>query len=349
MSKQKVVIILMLVVALMVSNIGILFGQSHLNGDDIEEVYIIPTFNLLGINSKREASMVFTGDVSFGTPYGRKSSRFHKAFKENEEDLSYFFKGVESVTKEADGVFINLENPFTNSQNYTDKIWTYKAHSNSYVKFLKDNNIKWANIINNHSHDYKQKGLDDTIKLLEEKNILPVGTNKSNSTSNEIPSVKVDRKEIIDINGIKVGVAGYLGFYSNSVSHSKLKEDIEYLKENSDYVVINFHWGGQRTQSITGRQKQLGRLSIDYGADLIIGNHPHVLQKIEEYKGKKIYYSLGNLFFVHQYSVKSKNTDSLLVELNLTKTGDKVKSNIREIPINWAGSKNTNIFKPYIK
>jgi poly-gamma-glutamate synthesis protein (capsule biosynthesis protein) len=294
----------------------------------------------------QKANIVFTGDFGVGSPYGRKLG-FDDVFRE--EGAKYFFEDLKTITENIDGYFINLENPFTDSTDYTKKIWTYKAHSLDYLDILTENKVKWANVMNNHSHDYKQQGLNDTIALLDEKGILSVGTNitKGTSSDNEIPNVQMERREIIEINGIKIGVVGYVSYYQNMIPNWKVKEDVEYLKANADYVVINMHWGNCYTQKISTLQRTRARKFAEFGPDLIIGNHPHVLQEIEEYKDTTIYYSLGNFIFAHKGT--ANDTNGVLVELELTKKDGKIEENIINIPINWIGHSYQNKYKPYIE
>ncbi len=76
-----------------------------------------------------------------------------------------------------------------------------------------------------------------------------------------------------------------------------IKEDIEKLKELCDVVVVSLHWGIENSNRITTAQQQLGHKIIDWGGDIVLGHHPHVLQGIEFYNGKPIAYSLGNFVF----------------------------------------------------
>ncbi len=80
-----------------------------------------------------------------------------------------------------------------------------------------------------------------------------------------------------------------------------LKEDIQRAKSLADVVVLSWHWGVSPATGglgdLVGYQMEMGRAAIDFGADLVVGHHPHVLQPIEVYQGKAIVYSLGN--FVH--------------------------------------------------
>ena len=78
---------------------------------------------------------------------------------------------------------------------------------------------------------------------------------------------------------------------------SQLVEEIKKAKESCDFVAVLVHWGIERNTLPEDYQKTLARQYIDAGADAVIGSHPHVLQGIEYYQGKPIFYSLGNFIF----------------------------------------------------
>jgi poly-gamma-glutamate synthesis protein (capsule biosynthesis protein) len=97
-----------------------------------------------------------------------------------------------------------------------------------------------------------------------------------------------------------------------------VREDILRVKATSDYVVVSFHWGAERTEFPKQYQIETARRAIDAGADAIIGHHPHVLQGIEFYRGKPILYSLGNFAFGSRSTAADR---SVLARLTLSADG----------------------------
>lgn len=91
-----------------------------------------------------------------------------------------------------------------------------------------------------------------------------------------------------------------------------MRSDVRSLRAVADVVVISFHWGISGSSNIVGYQQEVGRAAIDAGADLVIGHHPHVLQGIEVWQGKPIFYSLGNFVFDWD-RMKDSNLEGLLV------------------------------------
>lgn len=77
----------------------------------------------------------------------------------------------------------------------------------------------------------------------------------------------------------------------------EIKNDIIELRKKVDVLVVYFHWGVSGHYEVCQYQTTLGRLAINVGADLVVGSHPHVVQAVEIYKGKPIFYSLGNFLF----------------------------------------------------
>lgn len=288
---------------------------------------------------------LFLGDVCLGTSFGSKH-RFQDVY--NEKGAEYFFSGVKEEFKDKDLIVANLENVFTNNKNYREgKIYTYKADP-KYIDIIKKSGITYFGVVNNHMGDYLQSGFDDSIRNLNANGIRWFGTNEMKSNSVELGDIVVDRKEIYEKDGFKIGLLAYNGFNGIYATDSMIKRDVEYFKElGTDYIVALVHWGGQGTHDVTPRQKSYGRHLIDMGIDLIIGGHPHAVQEIEIYKGKRIYHSLGDFLFVERRI--PKYADSLMVQLRLTKAPDgTITEEFKNIPAFWGGSKTENTFRPIV-
>ncbi|MGB4312313.1 MAG: CapA family protein [Natronincolaceae bacterium] len=300
------------------------------------------------IAEDREAGCVtiealFLGDICLGTGFGSKH-RFQDVY--NEKGAEYFFSGVREEFRDKDLIVANLENVFTDNKDYQKgKIYTYRADP-KYIDIIKKSGITYLGVVNNHMGDYLQSGFDDSIKNLDAEGIKWFGTNEIKSNSVELGDIIVDKKEVYEKDGFKIGLLAYNGFYESYATDSMIKRDIEYFRNiGVDYIVALVHWGGQNTHDITPRQKSYGRHLIDMGVDLIIGGHPHAVQEIETYKGKRIYYSLGDFLFVERKVPKC--ADSLMVQLKLTKTLDGViTEEFKNIPAFWGGNKIENTFRP---
>ena len=288
---------------------------------------------------------LFLGDICLGTSFGNRH-RFQNVY--DEKGAEYFFSGMREEFGDKDLIVANLENVFTNNRDYQKgKIYTYKADP-KYIDIIKRSGITHFGVVNNHMGDYLQSGFNDSIKNLDAEGIKWFGTNEIKSNSVELGDIKVDKKEIYEKDGFKIGLLAYNGFYESYATDNMIKRDVGYLREmGADYIVALVHWGGQNTHKITPRQKSYGHHLIDMGIDLIIGGHPHAVQEIEVYKGKRIYYSLGDFLFVERRV--PKHADSLMVQLKLTKMPDGViVEEFKNIPAFWGGSKTENTFRPVV-
>lgn len=302
-------------------------------------VYAYEVDSLSQGDTSEKVVINFTGDLCFGTDFG-KHNRYMDTFKEKGGE--YFFEGVKDVISKDDLTVVNLENVFTHQKDsVSGKIYTYKAPA-GYVNILKDSSIEAVSIANNHMQDYNQDGLDESLRYLNNLRIGYFGYSNSLDKTSELGGVDIDKTYIYEKGNIKVGFLGYLAFNSVCATDKKIKSDIKALKEQHvDYIVVSAHWGGQNDRTVNDKQQQMGRKFIDYGADLVIGNHPHVLQEREFYKGKLIYYSLGNFMFM--CSGGKINDLTAIVHLELTKdNNEKVSVIFKNIPVSsFGGAMNT--------
>lgn len=158
-----------------------------------------------------------------------------------------------------------------------------------------------VNLANNHILDFTERGFEQTIRLLKENDIRFFGAGKSEDNYNNPCFIKKDNKKIalIGYSDIVPVLCHETTIYNvANVDENRIKKDIEICKTNKvDYIVANVHWGREERPLNTKRQEKIGHMLIEAGVDLVIGHHPHCIQPYETYKGKYIFYSLGNFFF----------------------------------------------------
>lgn len=232
------------------------------------------------------------GDFTLGTdesfPY---QGSFPEEVKKN--GFPYFVAKLGNIFKQDDFTTVNLETTFTNATKKAVKKFRFKGDP-SYANILKIGGIEAVNVANNHSHDYLQKGFDDTLNTLKRANIGYFGYKDSYITS---------------IKGTKIGALGYEGWSNSAELQRTIDRDIQKLRRAGvKVIIVNFHWGIERDYVPNDTQKSLAHYTIDKGADLVVGHHPHVVQGIEEYKGKFIVYSLGNFMFGGNKNPSDKDT-----------------------------------------
>lgn len=222
------------------------------------------------------------GDCTLGTDEGFNYSRSFKGKYDAVQDPSYFLQNVQPVFAQDDLTIVNMEGTLTEETTREPKQFAFKGDA-EYAKILTSGAVEAANLANNHSFDYGEKSHEDTIAALD---------------AEEIQSFGYERTALMDIKGVKVGLAGVYELAEHIECKQDMLDNIVSLKEQgAQIIIVSFHWGQEKENVPNDVQVELAHTAIDNGADLVLGHHPHVLQGIEEYKGKDIVYSLGNFCF----------------------------------------------------
>lgn len=247
-------------------------------------------------------TLLFGGDVMLGRSVNTRIIKY--------ADFSWPFQKVFSLLSEADLTMVNLESPFRSGCKPTDSGMVFCADPRS-VEGLKTAGIDIVNLANNHINNQGIDGIDETINILNKNNIAFVGAD---------PRVRLDLTKIFTIKNTRIAFLGFTDIASgakeiSNASPDNIKNQISEAKKDADLVIATFHWGNEYSRRSL-HQQELARIAIDAGADVIIGHHPHWVQEIEEYRGKPIYYSLGNLVFDQMWSEETRK--GLLVKLTFS-------------------------------
>lgn len=295
-----------------------------------EEAELEPPIELPKQDELVKITINAAGDCTLGTDtsFGYSGS-FPDEVKKN--GYGYIFKNVKDIFSDDDLTIINLETTLTNATAMAEKKFRFKG-SPEYTKILTEGSIEAVNIANNHIRDYLTIGYTDTIASLKKSGIGYFG---------------YENKYITEIKGIKVGCLGYEGWNSSSSTKKKIKDDIATLRKSGvKLVIVSFHWGEERKYYPNSTQKELGKYSIDCGADLVLGHHPHVIQGIQTYKGKNIVYSLANFAFGGNRNPSDKDTFiyQQVFEFKNGQLLNTLKTNI--IPCSVSSLKTRNNYQP---
>jgi poly-gamma-glutamate capsule biosynthesis protein CapA/YwtB (metallophosphatase superfamily) len=256
---------------------------------------------------KKTILISFAGDFTLGTDTKfTYDGSLPAAFIKSGKNYSYFMQNVSSIFTKDDYTLVNLETTFTDSNVKAHKdgevFYNFKGPK-EYVNILSSSSIDGVTIANNHIYDYGSQGVNDTISTLKGKNIDICGEGY---------------RILRDIQGVKFGFLGYTGWECSKDLKAKIANDISELKKQGAEVVIPyFHWGIERTYEPYDVQQNLARFSIDNGADAVIGSHPHVIQSMEDYKGRLIAYSMGNFCFGGNSNPPDKRTFILQIKANI--------------------------------
>lgn len=272
------------------------------------------------------------GDCTLGTDANFAYSTSLNAFYDI-NGPEYFFQNVRSVLESDDLSIVNMEGTLTESNQRENKTFAFKGPP-EYFDILVKGSVEAANLANNHSKDYGGESYTDTITALEDAGI---------------PTFGFERVKILDIKGVKVGLAGIYELADHLEKKQQVKDNIGALKQaGAQLIIVNFHWGAEREYTPNDTQKTLAHLAVDEGADLVIGHHPHVLQGIEKYKDKYIAYSLGNFCFGGNSNPEDKDTIIFQQTFTITDGAAAKDDQINIIPCSLSSSSGYNDYRPTV-
>lgn len=249
----------------------------------------------VNLASQPEIEIVFAGDTMFD--WGLKPILERKGY-------NYPFIYVKDTVQNADYSFINAETVFTENPHTKDPDQIFWINSDvKALKAMEDAGFKMINIGNNHTLDYMEPGLLDTLKHVKETNMDVIGAGKDKVEAYQ-------SKEVI-IQGKKFRFFSFVRFFpnftwvatenkpgvTNGYDLELVKQTIEEQKGDADYTIVYFHWGVEKTNTPVDYQFDYVKEMKELGVDLIIGSHPHWLQGFEYYEGMPVAYSLGNFLF----------------------------------------------------
>lgn len=266
----------------------LLAGNVVYGGEDISAERMVPVSEPI-VSVKVSAA----GDCTLGSDANFSYASSLPAMYDSVKNPEYFLGGVAPVFSQDDLTIVNLEGTLSLNGSRQDKTYAFRGDP-EYVGILTSGSVEACNLANNHSRDYGEISYTDTIE-----NVEAVG----------IPTFGLKRTQIMDINGIPVGLVGVYELPYGIGCKETLIKDIENVKsQGARLILVSFHWGIEREYYPRDVQISLAHAAIDNGADLVIGHHPHVLQGMERYKGKYICYSLGNFCFGGNKNPSDKDT-----------------------------------------
>ncbi len=238
----------------------------------------------------RIRTLLVTGDVipARGVDY----------FATTRHDFLWPFRPTAAYTKNADITYINLESPlFAGCAVDPGPSFTFCGDAR-FVDGLTLMGAKVVNLANNHLSNYGAQGITLTDQLLHQHGMLTSG---------------LGPVAVYDVRGIKFGFIGFNGV-GRGIDTAAVKASIAFARQQADIVVVQFHWGKEYERQpmadpgvpTPDDPVAIGHEAIDWGADIVIGNHPHWYQGIEIYKGKLITYAHGNYVFDQMWSEETR-------------------------------------------
>ena len=249
---------------------------------------ITPLSVLSSIVAKEYPSVVNFGDVMFDR--GVRNIIDNR----NRDPFEYIKKDLAQL-QDYDIFIANLEGPIvtmdrTECQN---KAYNFQFADDTTDR-LKSIGINMVSIANNHNFDCYRVGFESTKKNLLKAGIDYIG---ERSAEKSFLIKTVDGKNIAF-----VGIDQVTAPFPVSNFYPLIKK----LKAENDYVVVNIHWGEEYKLVENSKQRDIAHKLIDSGVDVIFGHHPHVIEPVEVYKSKVIFYSLGNFVFDQDFGDTKK-------------------------------------------
>lgn len=221
------------------------------------------------------------------------------------EGIEVPFAFTAETLSSADITLGNLECAISTKGEPDDKTYAFRAPLAA-AESLSHGGFDLVSLANNHILDYGPEALAETLQSLSVRSILSVGAGMN--------ADEAYQPAIVEVNGLKVAFLAfadvptldydYLAWEAGvekpgiAWAHpERIIQGVQAAKAQADIVVVLFHNGYEIAQKVSALQQQAAHLAIDNGASLVIGSHPHVLQRIEEYNGGLIVYSMGNFVF----------------------------------------------------
>jgi poly-gamma-glutamate synthesis protein (capsule biosynthesis protein) len=260
------------------------------------------------------------------------------------EGKADFFAEVEDYGQ-TDVSMVNLATPLATAATSLDEELHHRTRLDA-VNLLADSGVDLVNLTHSTLMDYGAEGLAQTLTALDSKGLYRVGAGRN--------AMEARRPEILDVKGKRIAYLSYaMGGNNAAMDTQALKEragakdatvvkelenfkkstafgdragfnaqdmpaivaDLQALRDQVDWIIVNFRWVDHLQAEPNFVQTNLARLAIDQGADVVVGYHPTVIQGGEVYKGRPIAYSLGDFVFKQGQSLADQDSAMLKVSL----------------------------------
>ena len=260
--------------------------------------------------------MAFAGDILLDDSYAMMAT-----FKNRGSSIEDTFSAaLLDKMRSADIFMLNNEFTFTKRGEPTpDKKFTFRAKP-EYVDFLHQLGVDVVSLANNHSYDFGEISLLDTLETLNNAAIPYVGAGANLEEAMKpvyfvangmkisiVSATQIERNSAPDTKEATQNSAGVL----RCMDATRLLSVIAEAKANSDFTILYIHWGTESQEDIDWLQEKQAPLYAKAGVDLIMGDHPHCLQKLDVVAGVPVVYSLGNYWF------NSRTQDTCLIEISI--------------------------------
>lgn len=265
-------------------------------------------------------TITFAGDILFDPSY----SVMAKLLQNGGDIGNGIAPDLIGEMQSADIMMLNNEFAYSDRGTPTpEKQFTFRARPDS-VSYLTELGVDIVSLANNHAYDYGEQALLDSMQILREEGIPYVGAGANIEEASApvyfiindmkiafISATQIERLDNPDTKGATETSPGVF----RCLNSEKLLQTVAAAKEESDFVIVYVHWGTENQEETDWAQDKQAPELVEAGADLIIGDHPHILQKIDIIDGVPVIYSLGNFWF------NSRPIDTGMVKVTISEEG----------------------------
>jgi len=286
------------------------YGQRRWVSSAASAVFLFALFIVAALVAAVEppaaAHLIVVGDIML--------SRNVAARMKEAADPELPFRNVAAMLQSADLSFGNLESPLAPwdagappyaKQTVWDGIIGGKSlifgAPHASIQALRRYNFRTLGMANNHAMDQGEAGLLHTLAQLRANRIEVTGAGRNLE--------EAWRARVVELKGNRIGflAASYASlnygtderneYVARTQDLDRLRSAVRALKSQAAYIVVAMHAGDEYTSKPSADQVSFARTAIDWGANVVVGSHPHCLQPFEQYKQGFIFYSLGNFIF----------------------------------------------------
>ena len=282
---------------------------------------------------EKSIRLTFTGDVTLGCEEILRREAYSLVGYAQEHGYDYFFEKVEPLFSADDQTVVNLEGVLSDSAKGENKKKNFRFRGPAeYVNILRAGSVEAVNTANNHTMDYGKAGLEATKAALDAAGVARFGE---------------EDVFIYEKDGIKIA---FLGVYYDDFGQKKprIETQMAQLRDTVNAIVFSFHAGREYAEQHMQAQEEYAQFAIDLGADLVIMHHPHVVQGMDVYQNRSVFYSLGNFCFGGNRHAKVLESLVVGAELRFDADGTYIGQQITLYPAYTTGETTHNNYQPYL-
>ena len=288
----------------------------------------------------RKVLFSFLGDCALGCneiDHGKRKSLDSYVSRYG---FGYCFEKVRYILEQDDLTVANLEGVLADSQEglapRTKKAYNFRADE-AYVNILKVGSVEAVTLANNHAGDYGQPGFDRTVQALDGQGIGWFGSTDWGG-----------QYFIFEQGNVRIGLVGsWVDYYWRHTDEMQAMFEHMRKVEGCQVIIGVIHAGVEYDKRHDNNQTKLARRFIRWGADIVIGHHPHVLQGFRMLEDAPVYYSLGNFVFAGNFTLRTEYTVIMQLALSFAEDGTYLGSRANFIPCRLSEHREINDYRPY--